>query len=95
MVSLPIHLVLLTGCGGVEICCDGSGPYPALRFYGRLPHWHAGRLCWKAHRTQHGLKTANGHKSPASNAMKVEVEVLEAADAVIVLSASFGHKPWC
>lgn len=72
MVSLPVHLVPLAGCGRVEICRNGSGPYPALRLHGRLPHWHAGRLCWKTHRAQHGVKAVNGNRSPARNASKAE-----------------------
>lgn len=84
-----------TGCRGVEICGNGSGPHPALRLHGRLPRRHVGRLCWKTHRAQHGVRAPTGNGSSASTTTGVEVGVTRRTrpDAVSVLSASFAHKP--
>lgn len=73
--SLAYSLHPLTGCRGVEICRNGSGPHPALRLHGRLPRRHVGCLCWKTHRAQHGVKPPTGNVSSASTTTGVEVEV--------------------
>lgn len=88
-----------TGCRGVEIRGDGSGPHPALRLHGRLPGGHAGRLCRKAHRAQHGVKSSGGSGSPpritAEVEVKVEVKVARRAlSAMRLFSPPFSaHKP--
>lgn len=84
-----------TGCRGVEIRGDGSGPHPALRLHGRLPGGHAGRLCRKAHRAQHGVKSPSGSGSPPSITAEVEVKVARRApSAMRLFSPPFSaHKP--
>lgn len=43
------------GSGGVEVCCHGVGPHPAVRLHGCVYHRYPGRVCWKTHRAQHAV----------------------------------------
>lgn len=50
------HIFSRPGCRGVEVCCDGFGPHPALCVHGCVHHRDACRLCWKTHWAQHAVE---------------------------------------
>lgn len=94
--ACPLHP--LTGCWGVEICRNGSGPHPALRLHGRLPRRHAGCVCWKTHRAQHGVKPPTGNGSSASTATEVRSWGVETHLMLCLFSPPLSHTnrcSWC
>lgn len=44
------------GSGGVEVCCHGLGPRPAVRLHGGVHRRHTGRLRRETHRAQHAVE---------------------------------------
>lgn len=70
-------LHLLAGGGGVEIRCHGFGPHPPLRVHGRVHHRDGGRLCWEAHRAQHGVELSSSRVEAERSTRAVPPQALE------------------